>query len=76
MLFDGTSVTQLTDNDYNDYYAKIDGDYISWVATEDSSTQIYLATFGGGEESLVPEPTSLILFGLGILALIRKRIMK
>ena len=71
-LYDGTSITQLTDNTENDTNPLIDGDTVVWGA----DGALYYGTYTPGASQAVPEPASLILLGIGIFALIRKRFGK
>jgi len=65
MYWNGSSIEQVTNNDVDDKGACLDGGMIAYYSIIDGTTQIMLAQ--------VPEPSVLVLLGVGLLTLLKAR---
>lgn len=81
--WDGSSVIQITDNSWNDCYPSLYDGTIAWAGQDGLDEEIFFWDGGSLEpqyfnpspHNTVPEPTTLFLFGFGLLGLagLRKR---
>jgi len=61
------TVTQLTDNSYDDKAPQVSGSNVVWSGYDGNDYEIFLAT--ASESSVVPEPSSIVLCGMGIVTM-------
>lgn len=69
-VYRNSQITQVTDNLYNDRRARIWGDTIAWQGFDGNDYEIFYAK---PDVSVIPEPSTLCLFGFGLFGLAIKR---
>ncbi len=71
--YDGTKVINITDNSFMDAYPIVDGMNVLWQQRMGLSNNNMEIMFGTFSDPTVPEPTTLVLFGLGAIVGFLKR---